>query len=860
MKSQEIRDKFIEFFSKKKHKPYPSSSLVPYNDSTLLFTNAGMNQFKDYFTGIAKAKDSKIVSIQKCVRAGGKHNDLENVGFTPRHHTFFEMLGNFSFGNYFKKEAIEYAWEFLTEILNIPKNKFYVTVHDSDKEAENIWKSMGLKSSNIFKKGDKDNFWEMGTYGPCGPCSEIYYDHGPKYSTKNFNGRDILEDENRYVEIWNLVFMQYERSKEGQKLLPTPCVDTGMGLERITAILQGVYWNYDTDIFKPIIKSIERLTNKKYNDKKYKNSIRVVADHIRASVMLITDGVIPSNEGKGYVLRRIIRRAIRHLRKLEAPKDSMNKLSDSVMDNLGKQYPQNKTNEEMAKSFLITEEKKFLDTLDVGIKYLEDAIKYMDNKILKGEIAFKLYDTYGFPIDLTEVILKERGLSINKAEFNNLMSQRQVDSKKSWKTTSNIDNKIFYNTKDQYGETRFVGYTEYSCLAKLLQKITLDSYDALIFDKTPFYGESGGQIGDSGVVLLKDKIICNILDTQKPIENLYIHICKDSNKLEVGKTYELKIDSKKRYATESNHSATHLLHAALRKILGNHINQAGSLVSFDRLRFDFTHNKSLSSEQIKKIEEMVNSEIKKSYKVGCSNMPIDKAMKKGAIALFGEKYSSEVRVLEMGDFSIELCGGTHVKNINDIIFFNIITETSLSSGIRRIEALTNKNSLDWLMHRSDVLKKLESKTSANDKLIVNKIESLLKEIKDQKKEINKLKDKINTINTSKIFDNYKTIKDFIFSSIEITDDYDLKKLSDIFVNKHKKGIVLFYTKPKKGNFKALLRTTKDFNEVNCKDMLQKSLALASGSGGGRVDMAQGSGNHNKLKEFVNYIKDSIRNI
>tara|TARA_R110002072_G_scaffold288917_1_gene455577 strand:- start:269333 stop:271930 length:2598 start_codon:yes stop_codon:yes gene_type:complete len=860
MKAQEIRLKFNEFFKNKGHKKHQSSPLIPINDETLLFANAGMNQFKDYFTGNAKPENKRAVTIQKCVRAGGKHNDLENVGFTARHHTFFEMLGNFSFGDYFKEDAIKFAWEFLTKELKIPKEKLYVTVHYSDDEAEDIWnKKIGVDLSKIFRKGDKDNFWEMGEFGPCGPCSEIFYDHGEEFKTPNFTpgkDQDLLDDEQRYVEIWNLVFMQYEKTKDGQKPLPNPSIDTGMGLERVAAALQGKYWNYDTDCFTPIITEIEKVSNKKYQDSKYTTSMRVVADHIRSSTMLITDGVIPSNEGRGYVLRRIIRRAVRHLRELGAPSGSFFKLAPVVLKTLSEEYPQNIKNESMAIKFLQNEEEKFLETLDNGIKYLNEAIEKQKNNTLSGAIAFKLYDTYGFPLDLTEVILSERGLSLDQAGFDEAMAKQKETSKKSWKGGNVVDDSHFFKALESFGETKFLGYDSLSCESKLLKIIKGEESDILIFDKTPFYGESGGQAGDSGLVLDKN-ISVSIFDTQKPVEGLFAHYTKDSSSLKEGSTYKLEVHSKHRNRIAKNHSATHLLQAALIEVLGNHVKQAGSMVTSERLRFDFTHMKALTSEEIDKVETLVNQQIENANDVNANIMSMDQALESGAMALFGEKYGDNVRVLKMGEFSTELCGGTHVNNTSEIGLFTILSESSLATGVRRIEATTSESAYNILKSRSNILKKLELELSGKNEVIFEKISSLQNQIKSLEKENKALTDKLNSAESDNLFENVTKVKEYDFVVSTASEGSDLRKLSDLFVQKFPKGI-LAMSAPNKGKLSVIIRKSKNVSDVKCNEILKEAISEINGRGGGKPDMAQGSGDQGNDQKFFEKAKLALQ--
>ncbi len=862
MNVQEIREKFSEFFQKNGHEKVSSSSLIPHNDDTLLFANAGMNQFKDYFTGKTTPPYKRAYSIQKCVRAGGKHNDLNNVGFTARHHTFFEMLGNFSFGDYFKKEAIQLAWAFLTQELKIPQNKLYITVHHTDDEAFKIWhQDIEIPIDRIFKKDDKDNFWEMGEFGPCGPCSEIFFDHGQDFATPGFQpkkNQDILDDELRYVEIWNLVFMQFEKTPQGRHPLPNPCIDTGMGLERIAACLQNVYWNYDTDGFQEIRKAIENLTNTSYQNPKYTGSIRVIADHIRSSTMLITDGVIPSNEGRGYVLRRIIRRAIRHLKELGAKDISFYKLVPIVLKQLGKEYPQNLANQEMAEKFLHLEEKKFLETLDQGLKFLKNAIeKDVIKGTLRGDSAFKLYDTYGFPLDLTETILAEKKLNVDISGFNKAMQNRKEESRKSWKGGQLIDNKIFHQIREKRGATQFVGYDSLITKGKLLEIVESSEQKALIFDTTAFYGESGGQVGDIGEIREDGIKIADISDTQKLIDDLYIHYSKNADALEVGKKYELVVDKKNRLLTMRNHSATHLLQTALIKVLGNHVKQAGSHVGPMRLRFDFTHMQAISDEEINNIEKIVNEQIQTSLPIQASVMSMNEAMEKGAMALFGEKYGNQVRVLEMGKFSTELCGGTHISNTNEIGLFSIISESSLSSGVRRIEATTSETAINRLVQRSKYLKEIELITSTKGNHIVEKIQNLFNEIKNKQKQIQELKDKISSVKSDDLFSKPLTLKENIhFIATEAPIGSDLRKLSDLFVGKFEKGILLLHTK-NKGKLSILLRATKNMKSIKCNEILKETLPLLNGRGGGRPDMAQGSGDLGDVESFTKKVQSLI---
>jgi len=853
MNSAELREKFLTFFENNKHERISSSSLIPQNDPTLLFANAGMNQFKDFFTGKAKAKNKRATTSQKCVRAGGKHNDLDNVGKTARHHTFFEMLGNFSFGDYFKSEAIDFAWKFLTEELLIDKNKLYITVHESDDEAKEIWmKEQGIPEERIFKLGDKDNFWEMGDTGPCGPCSEIFYDHGEKYKSGNY--KNLLDDEERYVEIWNLVFMQFEKHADGSRTtLPKPSVDTGAGLERLSAVLQGVYWNYDTDLFQPIIKELEKLSGKSYQDTKYQTAMRVVADHIRSCTMLISDGVIPSNDGRGYVLRRIIRRAVRFANELGFKKPSLYLFVDSVFEILGEEFKQNMANESLVKRTLELEESKFRDTLEQGLKVLNDFLSNGDQKTLKGEEAFKLYDTYGFPIDLTQTMLEERGIKLDRLGFEKAMQAQVERSRAGQKFQIKEDNlNIFYDLKDRFGETDFIGYEHLETKAKLLHLQELDDYYFALFDKTPFYAESGGQVGDSGTVGAIE-----IVDTQKPVDGLYIHILKSCDGLSIDNEYQLRVNESNRSLIVRNHSATHMLQSALGKVLGDHVKQSGSLVSDKKLRFDFTHDKALSQNQIDEVEFIINQKIDQALAVTATTMSKEKAIEVGAKALFGEKYGDEVRVISMQDFSTELCGGTHVHNTSEIQLFKIISESSLSTGVRRIEALTSFNAIEFLENRSQSFLEIEELLKVQGSGAITKVQTLLKELKELTKENEKLKDQIRAKESAEIFNDKISIGTHSLYHSKVTYEVkELRKISDEFVNKFPDDLLFLYNEEdSKGNF--ILRTHKKNSNWNLSLLTKEIMAAVKGRGGGKPDMTQGSFPSQSKDQILDLLKDNL---
>ncbi|MDB9767220.1 alanine--tRNA ligase, partial [Candidatus Pelagibacter sp.] len=728
----QIRTTFLDYFEKNDHRIVESSNLVPNNDPTLMFANSGMVQFKNVFTGLEKRDYVRATTSQKCVRAGGKHNDLENVGYTPRHHTFFEMLGNFSFGDYFKEEAISYAWNLITKEFGIDKNRLYVTVYHDDEEAFNFWKKIaGFSDDRIIKIATADNFWSMGDTGPCGPCSEIFYDHGDHLEgglpgTKN-------EDGNRFIEIWNLVFMQYEQISKDKRIdLPKPSVDTGMGLERIAALLQGTHDNYETDHFKKLILSASDTLNVKV-DEVNQSSFRVIADHLRASSFLLAEGVLPSNEGRGYVLRRIMRRGMRHSHLLGSKKPIFYDIFKTLLEEMSNNYPELERAQSLIKETLKTEEEKFLVLLDRGMKILDEEISKA-GKILPGDVAFKLYETYGFPLDLTEDILKSKSLKFDKERFGDLMKQSVELARKNWKGSgdSSLD-KIWFSIKDKIGNTDFLGYAsnEAEGVIKLLLKknkevnsLGLDDEGIIITNQTPFYGESGGQVADTGIICAQN-FEFEVSDVQKKLGDLFVHYGKvKKGSIKLNDSVELKIDTQRRNNIRAYHSATHLLHEALRRVLGEHVTQKGSLVQSDRLRFDFSHMKPISEEEIKKVEFHVNSIIQKKSEVKTRIMTPKEAVQNGALALFGEKYGDEVRVLSMGDeegkfFSTELCGGTHVVNTADIGKFKIISQSSIAAGVRRIEALRD-------VQLADFLKEKENQSNLSDQkneVVINELEA-----------------------------------------------------------------------------------------------------------------------------------------
>src|SRR6056297_649500 len=771
MRTGEIREAFLAYFEQQGHTRVASSSLVPANDPTLLFTNAGMNQFKDTFLGTDPRPYVRAASSQRCVRAGGKHNDLENVGYTARHHTFFEMLGNFSFGDYFKEEAVEWAWEFVTEVLKLEEDKLWITIYKDDDEAFDIWHDkVGIPKEKIVRMGKKDNFWQIGT-GPCGPCSEIHYDRGEKYGNSK---EDVIGGEgDRFLEIWNLVFTQYNYTEDGEYLnLPNKNIDTGMGLERVASILQDVESNFETDLLKPMIDYLVKDSGVKYKkNEETKMAYRLIADHIRGVAMAIFDGVLPSNEGRGYVIRRLIRRAVRYGGKLGYDTPFLYKMVPVVIDTMSGGYPTLEKKEAQIIKFVKAEEERFFDTLDQGLEILSDMIdelKDENKKTLSGQKAFRLYDTYGFPLDLTEDVLKEHGLEVDQDGFEKEMAEQKKRAREAREDVgfgSTKEDELLKDISDQIKKTEFVGYKHMSNEAKVLKIIqdaqVVDSVQQgnkakVILDKTSFYAESGGQIGDKGTITSNGNEI-TVYDTVNKMD-YYIHLVEvKKGKLETNDEVELQVRKDRRKATMRNHSATHLLHQSLREVLGEHVNQSGSLVEPERFRFDFTHFSSLTDSELKEIEYRVNEQIINNLNVKIEEMDIDQAKKKGAAALFTEKYGQKVRVVQMGDFSIELCGGTHVNRTGDIGLFKIVNEGSTASGIRRIEAVTGFKALEYINNQKELLTKSAQLLNSDLNDVPEKIDKLQDNIKELEKEIRSLKDKIAHSKTTDVMDEVEEI-------------------------------------------------------------------------------------------------------
>ena len=863
MTSNEIRSAFLDYFHARDHEIVPSSSLVPANDPTLLFTNAGMVQFKEVFLGLEARPYHRAVTSQRCVRAGGKHNDLDNVGYTARHHTFFEMLGNFSFGDYFKKEGIHYAWEFLTEVLQLPQEKLWVTVFKDDDEAADIWlKEIGVSKKRFSRCGEEDNFWSMGDTGPCGPCSEIFYDHGEGIAGGPPGSAD--QEGDRYVEIWNLVFMQYDRDRDGNlKPIPKPSVDTGMGLERIAAVKQGVHNNYDIDIFQKLIQAIQGLASQKDLDL---ISLRVVADHIRSCAFLIADGVVPSNEGRGYVLRRIIRRAIRHGNKLGFTEPFFYQLVKPLNDIMGSAFPEFREQVKFVERTLKQEEVRFAETLEFGLKHLEEAIGKISGKTIPGEVIFKLYDTYGFPVDLTADIARERGLQLDRAGFDAAMAEQRQRAR----AASKFEMTIAGADGEHHYESGFSGYEHLVTSGKVtalfqdgstVNELKPGDRGGVILDSTCFYAESGGQVGDQGL-LVADGILFQVEDTQKQ-GKAHIHIGNViEGSIALGQELEAQVNPKRRMDTVRNHSATHLLHAALRFVLGKHVTQKGSLVAPDRLRFDFSHPEPVTDEQLKEIEHLVNHKILENAATCIEVMPLDKAMESGAMSLFGEKYDKEVRVLTIGgDFSVELCGGTHVQRTGDIGLFKIISETGIAAGVRRIEAVTGMGALHWVEENDSVMSQLARALKSERENIGPRLEQILERNRKLEKEIEKLKSKLASSAGDDLSKEAVEI-DGIKILAKALDGVDPKSLRDTVDQlKNKLGTAALILATVDGSKVSLVAgVTKDSTDkIKAGDLVNFVAEQVGGRGGGRPDMAQAGGNDPaNLEKALDGVPDWVR--
>jgi len=855
MLTSELRAKFLDYFSKNDHEVVDSSPLIPVNDDTLLFTNAGMVQFKDVFLGSEKRPYKRATTTQRCIRAGGKHNDLENVGYTLRHHTFFEMLGNFSFGDYFKEEAIKLAWNFLTNELSLDKERLWISAFREDDEAAEIWSSIiGIDPERIVRLDEEDNFWSMGDTGPCGPCSEIYYDHGEQYEGTPPGSPG--DEGDRFVEIWNLVFMQFNRDAKGELTpLPKPSVDTGMGLERVAAVMQGVNSNYETDLFLNLIKASEEVIKSPGEA-----SHKVIADHIRSVSFLIADGITPSNEGRGYVLRRIMRRGIRHGYKLGVKKPFLYSLVEPLVKEMESAFPMLASNQKQIEEIIHNEEKKFFETLDKGIEILEKEISNMDSKVIPGDVVFKLHDTFGFPFDLTADIAREQDLKLDEAGFNKCMEEQVKNSKSASK---------FKGTQldlSSIDETKFLGYDRLNAEGKILglwnddlrvDSATADKEYFLALDQTPFYAESGGQVGDQG------KFSCSsgsgqILDCIKQ-GKIFLHTIKiDEGAIKLGDKLKLAVAPDKRASAASNHSATHLMHAALKHVLGSHVEQKGSLVDASKLRFDFSHPKAVTKDEIKQIELLVNQHTLNNAEVKTELMKLDDAIASGAEAMFGEKYDDEVRVLSMSDgFSVELCGGTHVTRTGDIGMFVILSESSVSSGVRRIEAVTGAKAVELALEIRSQLQDVQGILNVGASQVSSKVEDLVKENKSLKKG-NKSNAK-SSVDLKEVTHKIKNL-DLVLIEVDTQNIQDLRKLVDSSKKDQSERCVLILSH-QDSKVVMVCGVTDDIQEsLSANDVIQAIAKASDGKGGGRKDFAQGAGVADNFEEFVNSIPDIVQSI
>ncbi|AIY65991.1 alanine--tRNA ligase [Pseudoalteromonas piratica] len=842
MTTAEIRNAFLNYFASEQHQVVPSSSLVPGNDPTLLFTNAGMVQFKDVFLGAERRPYNRATSSQRCVRAGGKHNDLENVGYTARHHTFFEMLGNFSFGNYFKQDAIKFAWQFLTDVIKLPKDKLLVTVYHTDDEAFDIWhKEMGLAEDKIIRIDTADNFWSMGDTGPCGPCSEIFYDHGEEIWGGPPGSPE--EDGDRFIEIWNLVFMQYNRHADGtMEPLPSQSVDTGMGLERISAIMQGVHSNYEIDIFQNLIKAAAAVTNAQDLEDK---SLRVIADHIRSCAFLIADGVMPSNEGRGYVLRRIIRRAVRHGNKLGATETFFHKLVAALATEMGEAYPELIKQQSIIEKVLRIEEEQFGKTLDRGLAILEESLKGLQGDVIPGDLVFKLYDTYGFPADLTADVARERFMTIDERGFQEAMEVQRKQAQQAGKFGADYNDQL-----KSEKTTEFKGYDSEQYTGTVVELFSgADAVTVLedgqqgivILDRTPFYAESGGQVGDTGVLKVANGEFI-VEDTTK-LGNAFAHKGKVVGRIGVNDRVDAHVDATRRDNTKKNHTATHLLHEALRVVLGEHVTQKGSLNDPERLRFDFSHFEAVTKEELQRIEDMVNLEIRKNIDLNTELMAIDAAKEKGAMALFGEKYDDEVRVVSIGDFSIELCGGTHVKRTGDIGLFKIVSESGIAAGVRRIEAVTGEGAVAYINKQAETLSAIAALVKGDSNNVLDKVSALVERAKGLEKEISQLNDKLASAAGASLLDAVIDVNGvkLLVANVEGTESKALRGMVDDLKNKLGSGIIALGVA--NGDKVSLIAgVTKDLTgQFKAGELVNHMASQVGGKGGGRPDMAQAGG-------------------
>ncbi len=858
MTGKEIRARFLTYFADRGHTVVASSSLIPVNDPTLLFTNAGMNQFKDCFLGLEDRGFYRATSSQKCVRAGGKHNDLENVGRTARHHTFFEMLGNFSFGDYFKKEAIAYAWEFLTVELGLDKGRLYVTVYTDDDEAADLWhKQEGVPLERIYRFGEKDNFWSMGDTGPCGPCTEIFWDNGPDVGCGSADCA-VGCDCDRYMEIWNNVFMQFDRSADGTLTpLPKPAVDTGMGLERISTVMQGQQTNYNTDLFQGIIRHIEKLSGKRYgaNDRD-DVSMRVIADHVRATTFLICDGALPSNEGRGYVLRRIMRRAARHAKMLGFAQPMLHRAVDAVNEMMADAYPELLERKSYIKKVVLAEEERFMETLDNGLRILNDEVASLrrgGNSTIPGETLFKLYDTYGFPTDLTADIVAAEGFTVDEAGFDRCMERQREQAREHWKGSGEEGIAAIHKALHNRGiRSSFNGYTERNSSSPVsvilkggveVNSATAGENVELITASTPFYGDSGGQTGDTGTISTPCAHL-TVTATLRPFPDLIVHRATVvEGTVTVGEAADLKVAVAERNATSRNHTATHLLQAALREILGDHVKQAGSLVAPERLRFDFTHFSAMTDDELRRVEEIVNTFVMQNDDVHAVEMAVQEAMGSGATALFGEKYGDRVRVVRVGEVSSELCGGTHVQAAGDIGFFKIVSETGIAAGVRRIEAQTGAGALAFVRRLEDERRKIATLVKAEGGDQVEKVERLLSRQKELQREIETLQGRLNAANSSDLLAGAREVNGIRVLAVKVdaADPRALRDLADTLKDRLGSGILVLGSEID-GKAALLVAVSKELTgRHKAGDIIKKLAPTIGGSGGGKPELAQAGG-------------------
>ena len=874
MTGNDIREKFLRYFESHGHRIVPSSSLVPANDPTLLFTNAGMNQFKDVFLGQEKRDYTRATTSQKCVRAGGKHNDLENVGYTRRHHTFFEMLGNFSFGDYFKQDAIAFAWELVTEVYGLPKDRLYATVYEDDDEAEELWKKVtDIGANRIFRRGAKDNFWQMGETGPCGPCSEIFYDYGPEGREPDEPDEPFPSDTSRYVEIWNLVFMQFDRDAAGKLTpLPRPSIDTGMGLERVAAVLQGKLSNFETDLIRPIIDRAADLLSITYgDDAKADTTLRIIADHSRAAAFLVHDGILPSNEGRGYVLRKIIRRALRHARLAGSEKPFLYEMTGFVAELMKPAYPEMLESAQRVARIVKEEEVRYQHSFAMAERMFESSVEKIAGGVIPGAVAFKLYDTFGLSLDEQEEMARERSLKIDHAGFDTEMEQQRTRARASWKGGEGATIAPIYQKLREEHPTRFEGYGSTSLDGSRIVALLVDQQPvneipegaeaALVLDRTPFYAEAGGQVGDQGVLLKGGDVVAQVQDVVAPLRGLSVHRILAKAPLKVGDTVSGRVSAELRESTMRNHTATHLMHAALRRILGTHVKQAGSVVSPDRLRFDITHYTAMDQAEIDEVERLVNEQILHNIPVVTDVMDLNDAVKTGAMALFGEKYGDRVRVVQVDDFSKELCGGTHVNRTGDIGVFKITGESSISAGVRRLEAVTGAGAYEQYRDAIGRIQKLSSILHVAEPELVESVEKLTADRRSLEKEIERLKGKLAQSNVGEIAAQARVVKGIkvIAAHVDNVDRAQLRSMVDTLRNKLQSGVVVLGS-TENGRVTLISAVTKDLagKKIHAGKLIGVLAEAVGGKGGGRPDLAEAGGkNGDALPAALDSVYDLV---